>query len=212
MAVTKTTTALDRCIARVAVRLAAEDATAAGRFLPDLRGIPGDGPIRPSASPALPVTRHWPAALADLSRIDPDLAAALQDLSPMLAWRQNPNYVRRPPSPDFLEGYGYAVIAGPGGLVAAKIAMGVLLLAPGVLYPAHAHPAEEVYLVLDGRSRWWREGEEWREGIGGAAIHHPPRIAHAMQAVAAPLCALYLWRGDLATNAALTGTGLLTET
>ncbi|MDF2763195.1 MAG: hypothetical protein K0S81_173 [Rhodospirillales bacterium] len=205
MTVTQTTTALDRCIARVALRLAAEDAAAAGQFLPDLRGIPGEGPIRPSASPALPVTRHWPAALADLARIDRDLAAALEDLSPMLVWRQNPNYVRRAPSADFLEGYGYAVIAGPGGLVPASIAIGVLLLAPRMLYPAHAHPAEEAYLVLDGKSRWWREGEEWREGIGGAAIHHPPRIAHAMQAGEAPLCALYLWRGDLATNAALTG-------
>jgi hypothetical protein len=150
------------------------------------------------------VLRHWPAALAGAAAIDRKLADALTGLSPALGWRQNPNYMRKPPGADFLDGYGYAVIAGPGGLVAAPIAMGVLLLAPGLLYPAHAHPAEEVYLVLDGASRWWREGEGWRDPMGGAAVHHPTRLAHAMQAGAAPLLAIYLWRGDLETNAALT--------
>jgi hypothetical protein len=149
------------------------------------------------------VLGHWPRALAGAAAIDAALGAALKELSPDLSWRQNPNYVRRPPGPDFLEGYGYAVIAGPGGLVPASIAMGVLLLAPGMLYPAHAHPAEEIYLMLDGDSRWRRKGEDWRESIGGAAIHHPPHLPHAMQAGRAPLCALYLWRGDLATDAAL---------
>jgi quercetin dioxygenase-like cupin family protein len=109
------------------------------------------------------------------------------------------------PSEEFLKGYGYAVIAGPGGLVPARIAVGVLLLAPGLLYPAHAHPAEEIYLVLDGASRWWRAGEEWRTEQAGAAIHHSSQLGHAMRAGEAPLCALYLWRGDLATDAKLTG-------
>ena len=200
-------TALDRCIARVLARLNAAGLEAAGRFLPDLRGISGGEVALASAgrrAHALPVLRHWPEALAGAAAIDPELAAALAELSRSFAWRQNPNYVRRPPGPEFLSGYGYAVIAGPGGLAPAAIAVGVLLLAPGILYPAHAHPAEEIYLVLDAASRWQRRSEPWREGIGGAAIHHPPHVAHAMQAGEAPLCALYLWRGDLATNAALT--------
>ncbi|MCI0431514.1 MAG: dimethylsulfonioproprionate lyase family protein [Rhodospirillales bacterium] len=194
----------------------------------------------------LPVVRHWAAALEGARAIDLKLGNALGALFPALTWRQNPNYVRHPPStdfhefgsrvprlpsreigknskccthvagprlrrgsatlgtsPDFLDGYGYAVIAGPGGLFASEIALGVLVLAPGLLYPAHAHPAEEVYLVLDPTSRWWRDGEEWREGAGGAAIHHPPNLAHAMQAGSAPLFAVYLWRGQLEVNAAL---------
>ena len=195
--------ALDRCLTALAGRLpqAAGFAEAIGA----LRS--GDLPkIEPAGRASLPVLRHWPQALAGAASIDAELGAALAELSPTLDWRQNPNYVRRPPGPGFLEGYGYAVIAGPGGLVPAGIALGVLVLAPGVLYPAHAHPAEEIYLVLDCESRWWRMGEEWRQGIGGAAIHHPPNVAHAMRAgPAAPLCAVYLWRGDLATNAALTG-------
>lgn len=205
MTTAKTNTALDRCLSQTTAWLASAGLEAAGRFLPELRQISGGGPLTPSASQDLPVLRHWPDALARAAAIDMGLAAALAELSPALAWRQNPNYVRRTPSADFLEGYGYAAIAGPGGLAPAGIAMGVLLLAPGLLYPAHAHPAEEIYLVLDAASRWWREGENWRQGMGGAAIHHAPHAAHAMQAGEAPLCALYLWRGDLATNAALTG-------
>jgi hypothetical protein len=206
MTETEIEAALGRCIARVIARLKAADREAAGRFLPELRGIAGEVPLASPGrrAPDLPVLRHWPDALAGAAAIDLELAAALAELSPSFVWRQNPNYVRRPPSPEFLDGYGYAVIAGPGGLAPTGIAVGVLLLAPGILYPAHAHPAEEIYVVLDPASRWQRAGEEWRESMGGAAIHHPPRVAHAMQAGGAPLCALYLWRGDLATNAALT--------
>ena len=89
----------------------------------------------------------------------------------------------------------------------ADVALGVLILAPSILYPAHVHPAEEVYLVLDQTSRWWREGEEWRQGLPGAAIHHPPNLAHAMQAGPMPLCAIYLWRGAIEVSAAFTDRG-----
>jgi hypothetical protein len=199
--------ALAACFDAVAGRLAEAGGLACTAFAGEIAALPraaAETAPPQARSGRLPVLGHWPAALAGAAAVDPGLAAALTDLSPALGWRQNPNYVRRPPSADFLDGYGYAVIAGPGGLAPAPIALGVLLLAPEVLYPAHAHPAEEVYLVLDGASRWWREGEGWREGLGGAAIHHPPMLAHAMQAGAAPLLAIYLWRGDLATNAALT--------
>ena len=199
--------ALGACFEAVANRLAEAGGAACTALAGQVAALPraaGAATASPAEPARLPVLRHWPAALAGAASVAPELAAALTDLSPALSWRQNPNYVRRPPSADFLEGYGYAVIAGPGGAVAAPIALGVLLLAPGLLYPSHAHPAEEVYLVLDDASRWWREGAGWRVRLGGAAIHHPPMVAHAMRAGPAPLCAVYLWRGDLATDAALT--------
>ena len=196
--------ALDRCIAAIGRRLRA---SAPPALIEAVRAISAAVPRRAEApsGPRLPVLAYWPQALDGAAAVDPELGRALAELSPAFQWRQNPNYVRREPGPGFLEGYGYVVIAGPGGLVPAEIAIGVLVLGPKILYPAHAHPAEEVYLVLDGQSRWWREGEEWRQGIAGASIHHPPRVAHAMQAGSLPLCAVYLWRGDLGTNAALTG-------
>ena len=210
--------ALSECLAAVADRLdGLEDPAARDAFRAALEAIePHSRVVAGAAMPArlnLAILRHWPQALARAAAIDPALGSALEALSTAFAWRQNPNYVRRPPSPDFLDGYGYAVIAGPGGLIAAEIALGVLVLAPGMLYPAHAHPAEEIYLVLDPTSRWWREGEDWHGDMGGAAIHHPPNLAHAMQAGSAPLCAIYLWRGAVDVNAALVRqAGPLTET
>ncbi|HXV24278.1 MAG TPA: dimethylsulfonioproprionate lyase family protein [Alphaproteobacteria bacterium] len=203
----KPNAALKRFLEALATRLRAARSEACARFAAELDGLsairstPLPTPRIPV--PALPVLRHWPKAVAGASAIDPVLGQALSDLYPGFVWRQNPNYVRRPPSPEFLEGYGYAVIAGPNGMITSGIALGVLVLKPGLLYPAHVHPAEEIYLVLDPASAWWREGEDWRKGLDGALVHHPPNVEHAMEAGAAPLCALYLWRGDLITHAAL---------
>ena len=159
-------------------------------------------PVSPSA--ALPVLGHWRAALAAAEADVPDLARPLATIAPSLAWTQNPNYRRRPPTPDFLARYGYAQIAGPEGPIEdAGLAMGVLLLAPGTLYPSHRHPAVELYCALDGQAEWWREGQDWRRLPPGSLIHHPSGVAHAMRAGEAPFFALYLWRGDLATAAVL---------
>ncbi len=199
--------ALERCLDALAARLTAARSEECASFAAELENLRHTR-VPPLASrrveaPSLPIFCHWPQALAGVCAIDPALGQALGDLSSDFEWRQNPNYVRRPPSPGFLDGYGYAVIAGPGGVVPAAIALGILVLEPGLLYPAHTHPAEELYLVLDPTSAWWREGGDWREEIGGALVHHPPNVAHAMKAGGAPLCAIYLWRGDLATHAAL---------
>ena len=88
----------------------------------------------------LPVCRFWPTVTAGAS----PLLAPLVNLAPALGWIQNPNYVARPPDPDFLENYGYAVLAGPGGLVESEtLALGLLLLGPRTHYPTHRHPAVE---------------------------------------------------------------------
>jgi hypothetical protein len=148
----------------------------------------------------LPVLRFWPAALPDgADPVAGAAAQALRVLSPALRWRQNPTYR----NPAFLAGYGYTEIAGPAGLVAAPgLSLGILLLAPAMLYPAHRHPAEEIYLPL--QPALWQHGDAglWRRQPSGAVIHHPSMLVHAMRTDAAALPALYLWRGDLATPAA----------
>jgi hypothetical protein len=135
------------------------------------------------------------------------LARTLAELAPALAWIQNPNYRRAPPSEGFLANYGYAVIAGPESPVPAlarhaDLALGILLLGPHTEYPAHQHPAEEVYIPL-GAAQWRIATGKWEWRPPGAAIHHPPNIVHATRTGDAPLAALYLWTGDLATNARL---------
>ena len=145
----------------------------------------------------LPVLTFWPACLPDA----PDPAAdALRALTPGLRWRQNPTYR----DSKFLASYGYAEIAGPSGLIAAPgLSLGILLLAPATLYPAHRHPAEEIYLPL--QPAFWQHGDAgpWRRQPPGTVIHHPSMLAHAMCSDSQALPALYLWRGDLATPATL---------
>ncbi len=130
-------------------------------------------------------------------------------MAPRLSWTQNPNYRRSPPTPDFLDNYGYAVLAGPADGPPAlarhdRLAFGVLLLGPHTHYPLHHHPAAEVYIPLNS-AEWWRGDGPWREQRPGAVIHHPPDLPHATRAGDAPLLALYLWHGELATHAKLTG-------
>jgi len=177
-------------------------ATVLASVAPAAGGAPATG---------LSVCRWWGAAL-DGASAGPAAAVAdaLRALGPLLGWTQNPNYRRRPPDAGFLDNYGYAVIAGPPQaaspplVVEHRLAMGVLLLGPGTHYPLHAHPAAELYVAL-GAGDWWRDAGPWRREAAGAVIHHPPHAPHALRAGPAPLLAVYLWRGDLATAARLVG-------
>lgn len=70
------------------------------------------------------------------------VVAALQRVVADLAWRQT--YTAGDFGADFLRGYGWSEFVGLRGPVpSARIACGVLLLAPGISYPSHAHAAEE---------------------------------------------------------------------
>jgi mannose-6-phosphate isomerase-like protein (cupin superfamily) len=171
------------------------------RSLPQLRPV-ADGRA------SLPVERWWPVALRSAR---PGLRQALSLLGPHLAWTQNPNYRRRPPHRRFLARYGYAVLVGPNDRSAPalvpheSLALGLLLLGPGNEYPRHHHPAEEIYLPLAGTALWQRGAAPWRPVAPGTPIHHPPDLPHATRTTAAPLLALYFWRGALATHARLSG-------
>ncbi len=159
---------------------------------------------RPIANPAvLPVCRFWPNILA----AGGELVELLGDLSPHLRWVQNPNYVAAPPSPDYLENYGYVVLAGPGGLVATdSLAMGILLLGPHTHYPTHRHPAVEIYVVTVGEAEWRKGEQAWRRLAPGSVIRHETMMSHATRTLDEPLLAVYVWQGDLKTHAKITKT------
>jgi quercetin dioxygenase-like cupin family protein len=212
--------ALDGLLTALSRRLEAAGPDAAAEARPDLAwfaaalaALPRPGALAARAPDGLPLPacRFWDGALlAALDGPAADLAAPLAALSPALAWAQNPNYVRDPPDPAFLDNYGYAVIAGPPAGPPALVgdealAFGVLLLGPGTLYPAHDHPALELYITLDAAGAWQRGGGRWRRPAAGSLIHHPSGMVHAMRAGKTPLLALYLWRGALATHARLIG-------
>lgn len=184
----------------IAARLGGHAGTAA--FLPQLLKLRMLSPeIGAGAVLALPVEVYWRAAIAG-DALGPACAAIADGMQAGgHAWRQNPNYRAHPPSGTFLANYGYLECAGPeAAWRAADFRLGFLLLGPRTLYPTHHHPAEEIYLPL-GPARWFKESEGWQEKAGGAVIHHPPQCGHATESGAAPLAAIYLWRGEIAKAA-----------
>lgn len=159
-----------------------------------------------ASAPAL--APHAIAASALLNAALPKTAfgAVIAEAAPLLRWRQNPNYTTANMGADFMAGYGYVEFAGPKDALfhAPDIRVGLLLLGPGLHYPLHAHPAEEIYHPLSNGGLWRRGQEDWRSVPAGHAIHHPPMMPHETKAPDRTLLALYCWRGDTATEARLT--------
>ncbi|MBV9053388.1 MAG: hypothetical protein JO196_13375 [Hyphomicrobiales bacterium] len=205
-------------------RILAEEAAATGDadlalFLRPLEHLTkeANASFSPDKGAKLPVCRYLAGALdAAPSGKARELATGLRRLEPFLNFVQNPNYRRAPPTGSFLTDYGYAVLAGPDdgapALVSApSIAFGILLLGPHTEYPAHHHPAAELYVPL-GPADWAKgsaarsadaSAADWVRREPGCVIHHRPNVVHATRTHETPLAALYLWAGDLATYARL---------
>ena len=159
-----------------------------------------DGRVKRALEPVqLPVCR-WLAGMADVGVI-----GAVKAQASRLQWRQT--YGAADFGEAFLQGYGWSEFIGLRGPVASEqIACGVLVLAPGILYPAHAHAAEEVYLPIAGVAEWQCGAGPFRPVPVGQAVHHASWMPHAMRVGAEPLAALYLWRGgDLAAKSVILG-------
>ena len=103
--------------------------------------------------------------------------------------------------PGFERLYAAAEVVGPNGMIASRdCRFGVFVLAPGTHYPAHAHAAEELYLVLSGTAQWLTGEDEYAPIAPGGFSHHLPRQSHATRTGDAPLLALWGWTGNLDTG------------
>jgi quercetin dioxygenase-like cupin family protein len=161
------------------------------------------GPARPAAlrvaellnsapEPTIPLPpRQQPVcgyldAACSLTR--PDLASAFEALKPQLSWQTR---VMSNAAPGFAEGHASARIIDPNGLEQrGGLVAGFSLVAPGVTYPEHDHPPEEIYLVMSG-GEWWQAGGEWHAPGAGGIVHNPPGILHAMRGTSVPLLAIW---------------------
>jgi len=136
---------------------------------------------RPGASPSrLPVCDLLPAAVAASHPDRAAVAGAFAALALDLPWARPQR--ARPEDAALWNGSANAVIAGPGGLEERDdVWIGATLMAPGVVYPDHDHPPEEVYLSLTP-GEWWNAAMDWTDPGGDGLIHNPPGILHAMRA------------------------------
>ena len=116
-----------------------------------------------------------------------------------LHWWQNQNYLTTMPK-TFLDNYSSCYLVGPPGsnspFHATDIKVGLFLLGPGINYPAHNHPASEIYFVLSGSSIWQKGKQTERLEAPGNYIFHASNQPHAMRTLTKPLLALWAWIGD----------------
>jgi len=160
---------------------------------------PGSDPILESAlETAAKVFDGQPDILADaISAAPPEtaqLAAMIGALADHVTWCEGP----REGAPDGLEGaYAYVILVGPNGHVdAPDCRMGVYLQPPGIHYPAHAHDAEEFYLIISGKADW-QAGERSFTAEPGHVIHHAPAESHVMTTTDTALLGCWAWQGDI---------------
>ena len=159
-------------------------ARSAGLRVAELLAAPPE-PARPRPPQRLAVCGHLSAACAEMR---PDLAAAFQALEPQLSWQTR---VMSNGSTGFAEGHaGSRVLDRTGLEQRGGLVAGFSLVAPGVTYPEHDHPPEEIYLVLSG-GEWWQEGGVWHAPGPGGIVHNPPGIHHAMRGTSVPLLAIW---------------------
>ena len=133
----------------------------------------------------------WLPALDTVDRLDPEsenpLAPRFAAAASLLPWI---------PSPRSDDG-GATMALSPidqtrdfGG-----ITVGMMYLAPGVQYPLHSHPPQELYLTVAGTARWRYGGHDGLRTVGpGRAVYNHPDDLHTAIAGDRPLVALYvLW-------------------
>ena len=160
-----------------------------GSKVRDLELVPGT--LLPKTEP---VVRHLLRALDLATAPTVAVCAQLSSLRGTLHWRQNSSYTDR----DFLDRYAYCELLGPNGHWRhVDLALGLLLLGPGVTYPEHVHPAAETYVVLSGDGEWRQGHGQWRQHFPGDIIAHVSMEPHAMRTGSEPLLAAYLWRDHL---------------
>jgi hypothetical protein len=145
------------------------------------------------AAERLPVCHHnIEAALAGLAALGsplPELASAFAAVEANLHWSRRKN--AEAVGAFFFDGHANANIVGPGGLEEREdVWIGATVMVPGLTYPDHHHPPEEVYIALSP-GEWWNSDMAWTEPGPGGIIYNPRSIMHAMRSEAQPLLALW---------------------
>lgn len=141
-----------------------------------------------------PCTRHLEAAFGAGDAATADLLVALRPVAWELPWRYS--YARRVDAPSIENNIAFAEIVGPEApFPSASVCLGLTLIGAETFYPAHAHPAIEVYYVLAGTATWTADGVSGRKSPGSFLLH-PSQVVHAIQTHREPLLAVYSWSGE----------------
>ena len=133
---------------------------------------------------------------------DPDLTgdglhgeflAALRAFGPQAMWRET--YKGTELGAGFLDNFGCYELIGKDGPFRAETMRGfIVYMPPGIWYPYHRHPSQELYYVLAGEADFYVRDDCQRLGPGEKAFHSSG-IPHALETKDSPILAWVLWRG-----------------
>lgn len=135
----------------------------------------------PGEIQSVPVTKH-------LDAIDSTpISRAVQEAAPHLSWTPSPR--------THDEGNDVALAPINNVRDLGSLTCGLMLLAPGAVYPEHAHGPQEIYLSIAGGGSWRHGGDPSYRTLGNdELVYNHPRDVHSTVAGDAPVLALYiLW-------------------
>jgi len=146
-----------------------------------------------------PIIQYADSALAGGNVATSFLLDAIRPAIRILPWRYS--YARREDAPDLGERIAFAELIGPEApFISRSVCLGLTLIAPRTLYPAHKHPAVELYYVVSGAAEW-TAGAHSQIKPPGTYILHQSNCIHAMRTGNEPLLAVYTWTGaDVVTT------------
>lgn len=140
-----------------------------------------------------PITKYIEDSLEHGNSSTLNLIQLLRPAMPFLPWRYS--YSKREDAPDLGERIAFAEIIGPEAPFPSRtVCLGLTLIGPKTFYPAHHHPAIELYYVIAGTAEWTAETQS-RKCPPGSFVLHPSGLVHAMRTEDQPLLAIYTWTG-----------------
>lgn len=127
------------------------------------------------------------------SGVHADFLAALQAFAPHATWRET--YKETNVGDDFLDRFGCYELIGKEGPFRADTMRGfIVYMPPGLWYPYHRHPSNELYYVLAGEADFYVRDDLATLSEGEKAFHKS-NIPHALETKDSPILAWVLWRG-----------------
>jgi hypothetical protein len=92
----------------------------------------------------------------------------------------------------------FAELIGPDGMIYNDcLRVGIFLQGANVHYPSHAHPAQELYYLAQGKSGWAVDDLPLTARSIGEFIFHESMRPHRMQTYSEPMLAIWVWHGEL---------------
>lgn len=155
------------------------------------KAVEDDPAVLPVEPAEKPVTAHLARAL-DLGETGPlgGMCRTLSRIAPSLRWEYG--YEKVPKA--LARRYAYAELMGPAGPVEARgLILGLVLFAPGTVYPQHAHAEiEESYISLAGA---WSENDAAVYAPGSLILNRSGHEHRITVGDRAPCLLAYAWVG-----------------